>query len=207
MFDIRPYGDRAVLVEVGDLAAAMAVAARVRAAALSGVTDVVAGPTTVLVHLEGRPPPELEDVLTAPLPTTSLAGPIEGPLRGDVTSISVRYDGPDLGEIARSTGMTVAEVVTLHTSVTYTVGFCGFAPGFAYLTGLSAELVVPRRATPRQRVPAGSVAIADVYTAVYPSASPGGWHLLGATDAILFDPRRSPPALVEPGDVVRFEAV
>ena len=101
--------------------------------------------------------------------------------------------------------MAVDAVVAAHAAATYTVAFCGFAPGFAYLTGLPAALRLPRRATPRPRVPAGSVAIAGELSAVYPTASPGGWHLLGRTDVALFDVDRDPPALLTPGTIVRFE--
>ena len=91
-----------------------------------------------------------------------------------------------------------------HSDATYRAAFCGFAPGFAYLTGLDPALQLPRRATPRTRVPAGSVAIAAGYSAVYPTTSPGGWHLVGHTDAVLFDADRDPPALIAPGTTVHF---
>lgn len=115
------------------------------------------------------------------------------------------YDGEDLSEVARSSGLSTDEVVLLHSSATYQVAFCGFMPGFAYLRGLPSELQLPRRDTPRPRVPAGSIAIAAHYCAVYPVDSPGGWHLLGHTDATLFDSSATPPALLVPGATVRFE--
>ena len=123
----------------------------------------------------------------------------------DVVRIPVVYDGPDLAEVADATGLTTREVVGLHTAATYRVDFCGFAPGFGYLSGLPEALHRPRRQTPRTRVPAGAVAIASHYSAVYPTASPGGWHLLGSTDVSMFDPARTPPALLAPGTRVRFE--
>jgi KipI family sensor histidine kinase inhibitor len=119
--------------------------------------------------------------------------------------IEVVYDGADLEDIARHAGLSSADVVSLHTSRDYVVELIGFLPGFAYLGPLDERLIVGRRATPRPRVPAGSVAIAGAYTGVYPAASPGGWHLLGhVVDITLFDPRRDPPALLRPGDRVRF---
>ncbi len=113
--------------------------------------------------------------------------------------------GPDLEEVARSCGLSKEEVVVRHTSVEYTAAMLGFVPGFAYLGPVPRELETTRRATPRTRVPAGSVALAGRQTAVYPAATPGGWNLIGRTDARLFDPLRDPPALIQPGDRVRFE--
>jgi KipI family sensor histidine kinase inhibitor len=118
--------------------------------------------------------------------------------------ISVRYDGQDLSDVAERTGMSVKDVIAAHTSQTYTVDLLGFVPGFAYLSELPVSLQLPRRGEPRPRVAAGSVAIAGSQTAVYPLDTPGGWHLLGRTEIKLFDPTRSPPALLEPGDSVRF---
>ena len=124
----------------------------------------------------------------------------------EVVEIAVRYDGEDLASVAAACGLSSAEVVDRHRATDYTCAFCGFAPGFAYLRGLDPALVLPRRATPRTRVPAGAVAIADTYTAVYPSVSPGGWHLIGSTDAPLWDATRRPPSLIRPGTIVRFVA-
>jgi KipI family sensor histidine kinase inhibitor len=120
----------------------------------------------------------------------------------------VRYggdDGPDLDAVAADLGLRPRDVVDLHIGVEVEVLFLGFAPGFAYLGELSPRLRVPRRATPRVRVPAGSVAVAGSMTAVYPQASPGGWRIIGRTDAKLFDPLADPPARLRPGDRVRFE--
>jgi len=121
-----------------------------------------------------------------------------------VLEILVHYDGADLEAVARLSGLSAAEVVARHCAPVYTVAFCGFAPGFAYLAGLDDALRLPRRAVPRTRVPAGSVAIADRYTAVYPHSSPGGWNLLGRTDAVVWDAEREPPAMLAPGGRVRF---
>lgn len=121
--------------------------------------------------------------------------------------LRVRYDGPDLELVAQTAGTDVDGVVALHTGAQYKVAFCGFAPGFGYLVGLPDELRQPRLDNPRKRVPPGSVGIAGEFTGAYPTASPGGWRLLGHTDAVLFDSHRDPAALLAPGDLVRFEAV
>jgi len=118
--------------------------------------------------------------------------------------IFVRYDGDDLDFVAEQCGITTREVISLHTSVDFTVEFCGFAPGFAYLIGLPSALILPRRTTPRPRVTAGSVAIAAHYSAVYPRESPGGWHVLGTTTHDMWDIDRRPPAVLQPGMRVRF---
>jgi KipI family sensor histidine kinase inhibitor len=137
----------------------------------------------------------------APAPETAPSEPID---------IAVRYggdDGPDLVIVAETLGLTPAQVVELHGSKAYDVLLLGFAPGFAYLGMLPEELVMPRRATPRTRVAPGSVAIAGRQTAVYPSATPGGWHLIGRTELVMWDVTRDPPALLEPGRRVRFRPV
>jgi KipI family sensor histidine kinase inhibitor len=138
------------------------------------------------------------------------AKPAEPAERAAIVEIPVRYgdgDGPDLVELAATRGLRPADVIELHAGARYRVLFLGFAPGFAYLGGLPAELVSPRRTSPRERVPAGSVAIAGEHTGVYPLAMPGGWNLIGRTDARLFDPARPDPALLHPGGVVRFVPV
>ncbi len=127
-----------------------------------------------------------------------------------VVRIPVAYggeEGTDLTEAAQACGISEQELIARHTAAQYTVAMLGFQPGFPYLIGLDAGLHLPRRATPRPRVPAGSVAIGGAQTGIYPSASPGGWHVIGRTSARLFDPTRDPPALLAPGDVVRFFAV
>jgi KipI family sensor histidine kinase inhibitor len=118
--------------------------------------------------------------------------------------IPVDYDGEDLVAVAALVGCSVADVVEMHSAATYRVAFCGFAPGFGYLTGLDPRLHVPRRDTPRTKVPAGSVAIASEYSAVYPRSSPGGWHLLGTTKTTMWNVNHTPPSLLQPGDTVRF---
>lgn len=118
--------------------------------------------------------------------------------------IPVRYDGPDLADVAAVWGVPEHEVPAIHAAAEFRVAFCGFAPGFGYLTGLPSRYDVPRRATPRTAVPAGSVALAGPYTGVYPRSSPGGWQLIGTTDAVLWDHARVPAALLAPGARVRF---
>ncbi|MGC8484444.1 MAG: 5-oxoprolinase subunit PxpB [Candidatus Baltobacteraceae bacterium] len=126
---------------------------------------------------------------------------------GRTHEIPVRYDGEDLHELASLHDLSVEETIARHLAPLYSVAFLGFAPGFAYLLGLDPQLVTPRRMRPRTRVPAGSVAIGDTFTSVYAVASPGGWHLLGRTESVLFDPERRPAALLAAGDRVRFVRV
>ncbi len=196
-------GREAVLVEVDDLDQALALYAALRDAALPGVTDLVPAARTVLVRLDPAvtDPARIRSAVAA-LPVD----PRRRPAAGTVT-IAVRYDGPDLPDVAAHTGLTPAEVVARHTGSAWTVAFAGFAPGFGYLTGGDPRLDVPRRATPRSRIPAGSVGLAGRYSGVYPHDSPGGWQLVGSTTLRLWDPEREPPALLTPGVRVRFEAV
>ncbi len=197
---LLPMGAAAVLVEgLTDDPAGWS--AGVRSLGFAGVIDVVPAARTVLIRCDSR---SALAAVVERLHEVAEMGPADrGP--APTVSVPVRYDGPDLDEVAALTGRTVDEVVSLHAAARYEVAFCGFAPGFGYLRGLPSELVLPRRHTPRTRVPAGSVAIAAEYSAVYPTASPGGWHLLGSTDMVLFDVQREPPALLSPGSVVRFE--
>ena len=186
-------------------------AAAIRAAALPGVIDVVPGAATVLVSFEpgSWAAADLAGHLTAIAAEWAADGRAHEPTASTgVAEIDVVYDGPDLADVASLTGLTVTEVVTRHQAAAYRVGWLGFAPGFGYLTGLDPMLAtVPRLASPRPSVPAGSVAIAGGLAAVYPAASPGGWQLLGRTSAALWEPDRDPPALLAPGMRVRFRAV
>lgn len=192
---LLPYGPRAVLVEFDSLEAVMSAATTWRLAGQPGVIDVVPAARTVLVTHDAAFDREW---LQQPLPAHSAMA------TGELVTVDVDYHGDDLAEVAATLRMTVGELVRLHSAAEYTVAFCGFMPGFSYLTGLDARLVLPRRSTPRTRVPSGSVAIAAGFTAVYPSESPGGWHLLGRTDALMWDVDREPPALLPPGTRVRF---
>ena len=191
---VHRVGSGAVLVEVDDTTSALSLAHHVRSAGL-GATEVVPGACTVLV--DGVDGDTLHPVLEAWRP-----GPTPEP--GPVVEVLTTYDGADLADVAAAWGTDVAGVVRRHQDTEFVAAFCGFAPGFAYLTGLPAELAVPRRATPRTRVPAGSVALAGPWCGVYPTASPGGWQLIGHTSAPLWDVERSTPALLAPGTRVRF---
>ncbi len=199
---LLPYGDDAALVELDDLAAVLDYHRALAAAALPGVTELVPAARTVLVRFDQARTTvtALRAALAAiePTPATTDTGPL--------VTIDVVYDGADLAAVAIELDTDPTEVVARHTSPTYTVAFCGFTPGFGYLVGGDALLRVPRLATPRQRVPAGSVAVADGFSAVYPTATPGGWRLLGRTDQAMWDPTRQPPAILAPGTRVRFRA-
>ncbi len=202
---LLPYGDRAVLVELGDPGEAAAWSSAIRHAlhGRPGVVDVVPAARTVLVVVEpgSLPLAQLRAVLGSIEPRAVEPGPDE------IVEIPVHYDGADLGAVAAMAGLEPAEVVQLHSAAVYTCAFCGFAPGFAYLTGLDVRLQLPRRATPRPKVPKGSVAIAAEYCGIYPNDMPGGWHLLGRTDAVLWDLGRADPALITPGTHVRFRPI
>jgi 5-oxoprolinase (ATP-hydrolysing) subunit B len=196
---ILSYGDEAVLVEPDEAEAVLPLASAL--AGQPGVTEVVPAARTLLV----RGPRETLDQLAARLPELA-AQPRQAAPGEDEQSIvvDVHYDGPDLSATAAELGMTADELVRRHAAGRYVVAFCGFAPGFGYLRGLDEALQVPRLAEPRTRVPAGSVGIAGEFTGVYPRASPGGWRLLGHTDARLWDLERTPPALLTPGTRVQF---
>jgi KipI family sensor histidine kinase inhibitor len=199
----RPAGERAVVLDCGPPAAGTAAAVRGLAERRGiALADVVPGAQTVLVVAAN--PHDLQRFLGA-LPELGPALEAAGSVA--VIEIPTRYDGPDLREVADASGLEVAEVVRRHSAAEYAAAFTGFAPGFAYLSGLDPLLRLPRRGNPRPRVPPGSVAIADAFSAIYPRASPGGWHLLGSTDAAIFDPSREPPALIAPGIRVRFVPV
>lgn len=197
----RPFGDSALLVEVADLTQVLALDRALRVERPDWVADVIPAARTVLVRFDaGRA--RMAQVSS----WVEAAGYTAAPAAAapPTVQIPVRYDGEDLAHVAELTGLTVEEVITRHTGADFTVAFCGFAPGFAYLTGLPAALQVPRRSSPRTTVPAGAVALAGEFSAVYPRASPGGWQLIGSTDLTMFDVDRNPPALLSPGDRVRF---
>ncbi len=214
-------GESALLVEFDSLpeVAAFIVAAEAARAATdspavpdshaAGITDLVPGARTVLVCFEGP-------ASSAAAPTAAAAKAIAwirsiesspGAARpGREVEIPVHYDGPDLAAVAEIAGLTIAQVISAHTESEWTCAFGGFAPGFAYLAGGDPRLHMPRKATPRIQVPAGSVGLAGEFSGVYPRESPGGWQLLGRTAVALWDLGRNPPALIRPGDTVRFRA-
>jgi len=197
---LLPCGRRAVLVEPDDVLGFQAAVSRLD---LAGVEELVPAARTLLVRFDPAVTnaERLGAVLRQVSPVDSVVADA-----GEVV-VPVVYDGEDLAEVAEETGLSVGSLVARHTAGTYVSAFCGFAPGFAYLTGSDPVLHVSRRSSPRTRIPAGSVAIAGEYSAVYPSASPGGWRLLGRTDVPVWDVERDPPNLLPPGTRVRFTAV
>lgn len=205
---VLDYGDRALLLELSSTTEVLAWTETLRDAALSDVADIVPAARTVLVTLTDASRQAssraLIDQLTVDVGPEADTPPPASEV--DVT-IDVVYDGADLDEVARLSGLDVAGVVDAHTETPWRVGFGGFAPGFAYLIGGDERLHVPRRAEPRTSVPAGSVGLAGEFSGVYPRESPGGWQLIGRTDAALWDIDRSPPALLSPGQWVRFRSV
>lgn len=200
--DVVRYGDRALLVEAAGAAAVPGLRAALAATPLAGQVDLVPAARTLLVVLDRLPTDRdvagLRRLVAAAPDARRAPAPLDLP---------VVFDGPDLADVARLTGRSPAAVVAALTGTRLTVAFGGFAPGFGYLTGLPPDLHVPRRASPRSRVPAGAVGLAGPYAGVYPRASPGGWQLVGRTDALLFDVDRDRPALLAPGTDVRFREV
>lgn len=203
---IRPFGEFAFLIELGSAERARALATSLRTDPVEGIVEAVPGLASLLVEFETTADPDriaqmIDRRLSSPLPAT-----VSGRLR----SIPVVYggeEGPDLEEVAGLCGMSAADVAARHAASELRVLFCGFAPGFAYLGDLPQELRVPRLATPRIHTPAGSVAIAESMTGIYPSDLPGGWRIIGRTPVRLFDPDRDPPAYLVPGDAVRFTSI
>ncbi|MER6345708.1 5-oxoprolinase subunit B family protein [Streptomyces sp. NPDC001595] len=197
---VLPVGEDALLVEVSSGEEAQALHAellRRRAEGSLTVREIVPAARTVLLDGLADPGRLAADLATAEVPPAP-------PRAEAAVTIPVRYDGPDLAEVAAHWGVAEREVARIHAGTEFRVAFCGFAPGFGYLTGLPPRYDVPRRATPRTAVPAGAVALAGPYTGVYPRSSPGGWQLIGSTDAVLWDHARVPAALLAPGTRVRF---
>lgn len=207
MTSVLPYGDRALLVEVDSLDEVLALYPALTAGRVDGVLELVPAARTVLVTLDpvrlslGAAENWVRSVTPAPLAERE----------GSLVTIDVVYDGEDLAEVAQSLGIAADDVIRLHTTGEWHVAFIGFAPGFAYLAMPSLgdsgpALDIPRRATSRPRVPAGAVGLAGEFTGIYPRSSPGGWQLIGRTDALVWDPERPSPALLQPGMRVQFKA-
>jgi KipI family sensor histidine kinase inhibitor len=200
---VLDYGDQALMLECRSTADVLAWTAAVRAAALPGVLDIVPASRTVLVKLDG---PRYQGVTRQRLRKLRVTPEAALAEQQDEVVIDVVYDGPDLAEVAELTGLSTVQVINAHTATRWRVGFSGFAPGFAYLIDGDPRLQVPRRSEPRTSVPAGSVALAGEFSAVYPRQSPGGWQIIGHTDAVLWDIDRPNPALLTQGMWVRFRA-
>jgi KipI family sensor histidine kinase inhibitor len=206
---VHDYGDRALLLQFDSTAEVLAWTDALREADLLGVLDIVPASRTVLLKLAGPryQAPTRQRLAKLRLDQAAVeAATTPTDRQADIT-IDVVYDGADLQEVARLTGLDPAQVIAAHTGTLWRVGFGGFAPGFAYLVGGDERLHVPRRSDPRTKVPAGSVGLAGEFSGVYPRESPGGWQLIGRTDAVLWDVDRDKPALLMPGMWVQFRAV
>jgi KipI family sensor histidine kinase inhibitor len=209
---VRDYGDQALLLEFDSTDEVLAWADTLREAELLGVLDIVPASRTVLLKLAGpryqAPTRQRLGKLRVTAKALSAAS-TQTDGKADI-EIGVVYDGADLEEVSRLTGLTTDQVIAAHTGTPWRVGFGGFAPGFAYLIGGDERLNVPRQSEPRTKVPAGSVALAGEFSAIYPRESPGGWQLIGRiTDDVpaLWDLDRDPPALLRPGMWVQFREV
>ena len=206
----RAAGDQAVLVELGDEispdtnARVHGLARAIEEAGVGGVVDLIPAYDSLLVQYDTAAV-SMEDLQTRIVELDSAQ--VRSEEGGRVVELPVLYGGehgPDIERVAEHAGMAVDEVIGLHSGTDYLVYMLGFTPGFPYLGGLDDRLATPRVATPRLRIPAGSVGIAESQTGVYPLTSPGGWNIIGRTPLALFDPTRAPPSLLAPGDVVRF---
>ncbi len=198
-----PSGSDSFLVELDDLAATLTLLDAILAAGIEGVREVIPGARTVMVRFD----PWLTNVAGLYEKITALDLCTRSSRGGELFEIPVTYDGEDLGDVAEMLGCTIEEVIQRHTEATYTVAFTGFAPGFAYMTSDDPRFDVPRRKSPRVKIPAGSVAIAGKFGGIYPSDSPGGWQLLGKTPLAMWDTTRERAALLAPGDRVRFRDI
>jgi 5-oxoprolinase (ATP-hydrolysing) subunit B len=199
--NVRWAGENGLLIEAADGENVQALAAWLRASE-HDLTEVVPGVRTVLAVGDR---PVLRE-LAASVDLAPLSRTVE--TTGRTVVVDVVYDGADIGDVCARTGLTSDELVRRHSAAEYTVDYFGFSPGLAFFAGVPRELRVPRRASPRTLVPAGSVAIANEYSIVYPGGTPGGWNVLGrAVSAPLWNPASMPPNLVNIGDTIRFRAV
>ena len=196
---LLPCGSTALLVELDALDEVLGYYAALLAEPPDGVVDIVPAARTVMVVID----PARTDLAALERSLRDTVARKDRRPGGDLVELPVVYDGEDLADVARLLGCDEAEVIRRHTADEWTVAFCGFAPGFGYLTGQS-HWDVPRRECPRTKVPAGSVALAGEFSGVYPRESPGGWQLLGRTEVAVFDQSREPAALLQPGRRVRF---
>lgn len=195
--------DQGLLVELADLDQVQALYAALAPDPPAGVIGLVPAARTLLLRLD--PQRADPDAVRRAVERTEPVAAGRG--TGELLRVPVVYDGADLADVAELTGLAPREVVERHTSAEWTVAFGGFAPGFGYLAGGPREMVVPRRAESRTRVPAGAVGLAGEFSGIYPRESPGGWQLIGRTDLQIWQVDRDPPALLRPGVRVRFEEV
>ncbi len=211
---ILPLGDRCVTISIGEgisvelSQSVLACASAITAASVRGVSDVVASYASLAVFYDPLSI-SFEDLSARvkSILSDTEAGYADSGSESRLIRIPVRYDGEDIEEVARRTKLTRDDIAELHSAREYRVFVVGFVPGWAYLGQLDPRLIIPRRESPRKRVPAGAVAIAENQTGVYPAATPGGWHLIGTTAEVMFDAMREKPALLSVGDRVRFEIV
>ncbi|WP_394686261.1 5-oxoprolinase/urea amidolyase family protein [uncultured Microbacterium sp.] len=201
MVTLRAMGERAVLVEVADLSAVVRLHAALAADPLDGVDDLVPAACTVLVAFD--PLRTSPTAIAAWVRAAATADP-DAAAPGPLVEIATRYDGADLDDTAGLLGIRADELIARHRAAEWTVAFTGFAPGFAYLVSSDWPFDVPRLDRPRLRVPAGAVGLAGAFSGTYPRDTPGGWRLIGSTDAVLFDPAAADPVLVPPRSRVRF---
>ena len=197
---ILPSGSTGLLVELEHLDEVLALYPALIELDLEGVVDVVPAGRTILLSVD----PRATDLATLERAVRAAEPRHAARESGELVEIPVVYDGEDLGDVAALLGCDVPELIHRHTADEWTVAFCGFAPGFAYITAASHAWQIPRRKTPRTAVPAGSVGLAAEFSGIYPQASPGGWQLIGRTEVPVFDLERDPPALLGPGTPVRF---
>ena len=207
MWQVTPAGDRALLVTVGDtidralLGQVLALDKALADRRPSGLISTVPAYASLLCHYD----PGVTDIARLQASVVELEGHVDAAVElGSVVDVPTRYDGPDLASVALATNLTPAAVIEMHADREYLVYCVGFAPGFTYCGALPDQLSVPRLASPRLRVSAGSIGIAGRQTGIYAVESPGGWNLIGRTALRLFDPAADPPARLKPGDRLRF---
>ncbi|MGE7368640.1 5-oxoprolinase subunit PxpB [Neorhizobium sp. NPDC001467] len=197
---ILPVRGDSILVELADLGEALALFEALENNPVEGVTEIIPAARTLLISFD--PYTISDEALVAAV--SALAGGEHKDSSGALVEIPVRYDGEDLGEVAGMLGMSVEDVIRLHGESNYVAAFTGFAPGFAYLSGGDPRLAVPRRKSPRTKVPAGAVGLAGEFSGIYPKTSPGGWQLIGTTPLAMFDIDRTPASLLQPGSRIKF---
>src|SRR5680860_508020 len=200
---VLPSGSAALLVEVDTLDEVLALYPALTEERPTGVVDIVPAARTILLITD----PAVADLADVERAVRQVQPRTDQRQQGELMDLPVTYDGEDLADVASLLGCDEREVVRRHTAEEWTVAFCGFAPGFGYLTQDGGDWDIPRRSSPRTKVPAGAVGLAGEFSGVYPRESPGGWQLIGRTEVAAFDLDRDPPALLRPGVRVRFVEV